>query len=232
MIFVGDGALLWRAVRYALDRGHTVDAVCHGPRSAVPDGVPPLVVVHEVADGAALDALAGDLTARCSDGLLWSLDNPFLLRDGLLGSGLRLLNVHGGPLPGYRGLPLATVAYAILHGEQEFAATLHEIEAGIDTGPVLAESRFPIDDDAVFEDVMIDLVDAAHEVFTEHLDAVVAGSGPTPYRPDGVPGYYGLAEARAITGMRDHPRYARATELGFFADVWPEAAQAWGADGT
>jgi hypothetical protein len=31
------------------------------------------------------------------------------------------------PLPGYRGLPLALVAHAISNGEQELAATLHEV---------------------------------------------------------------------------------------------------------
>jgi methionyl-tRNA formyltransferase len=229
MIFVGDGALLWRAVRHALDTGHTVDAVCHGSRGAPPRGLPDRVRRYPVGTGADLDDLAGELVALCTDGLLWSIDNPFLLREKLLGSGLRLLNVHGGPLPGYRGLPLVAVAYAVLNGEREFAATLHEIDAGIDTGPVLAEVRFPIDADAVHEDVMLDLVEAAHEVFTTQLDPVVSGTAPAPRPTSGESGYYGLRAARALAGMRSHPRYARATDLGVFADFHPEAATAWGA---
>ncbi len=28
--------------------------------------------------------------------------------------------------------------------------------------------------------------------------------------------------------MRDHPRYDQATDLGMFADYYPDAATAWG----
>lgn len=227
MIFVGDGALLWRAVRHARADGHPVDLVCHGPRTTPPPGFDP-GSAREVRSGADLDALAGELAERCTDGLLWSIDNPFLFREKVLASGLRLLNVHGGPLPSYRGLPPVTAAYAVLHGETSFAATLHEIDAGIDTGPVLAEARFRVDPDAVLEDVLSDLVEAAHRAFTENLGAVVDGTAGPARRPEGEPGYYGLAEGLALAGMRDHPRYDQATDLGMFADYYPDAATAWG----
>src|SRR5207245_1161816 len=140
----------------------------------------------------------------------------------VLGTGLRILNVNGGPLPGYRGLPLATVAYAVLHGETEFAATLHEVgpdvDAGIDTGPVLAEERFPVEPDAGFEDVMLDLVEAAHLVFADNLDPIVRGTAGPGVSAVGTPGYFGLREARALPEHRDHPRYAQATDLGMLED--------------
>jgi folate-dependent phosphoribosylglycinamide formyltransferase PurN len=222
MIFVGDGALLQRAVQHAAARGHTVDLVCCGPRAA--PGPHP---TRRVTDSGELDALAGEVAAACTDGLVWSIDNPFVFRTRMLASGLRILNVHGGPLPGYRGIPAATVAYAVLHGEREFAATLHEVDAGLDTGPVLAERRFPVAPDAVFEDVMLDLVEAAHEVFVANLDPVLQGGLGPGTRAEGACGYYGLREARALPDHRDHPRYAQATELGLFEDFYPEAAAAW-----
>jgi hypothetical protein len=222
MIFVGDGALLQRAVQHAADHGHAVDLVCAGPRAA-----PGKHPTRQVADARELDGLAGELAAASTDGIVWSIDNPFVFRAGVLGSGLRILNVHGGPLPGYRGLPIATVAYAVLHGEPEFAATLHEVDAGVDTGPVLAERRFPVAPDAVFEDVMLDLVEAAHQVFVDNLDPVLRGGLGPGVRPEGTPGYYGLREARALPEHRGHPRYAQATDLGMFEDFYPEAAAAW-----
>ncbi len=223
MIFVGDGALLWRAVRHAADRGHAVDLVCSGPRTEPPPGFP----VRRVTGGRELDALADELKTACTDGTVWSIDNPFLFRAGLLGTGLRILNVHGGPLPGYRGLPLATVAYAVLHGEPEFAATLHEVDGGVDTGPVLAEHRFPVDPDAGFEDVMLDLLEAAHAVFADNLDPVLQGTAGPAVPTAGPPGYFGLREARALPEHRSHPRYAQASDLGMFEDFYPEAAEAW-----
>lgn len=52
------------------------------------------------------------------------------------------INVHAGPLPEYRGGHV--IQWTIINGERESAATLHYVDAGIDTGPVIAESRFPI----------------------------------------------------------------------------------------
>ncbi len=224
MIFVGDGALLWRAVRHAAGRGHAVDLVCCGPRTEPSPGRHP---VRRVVDGRELDALADELKTACTDGIVWSIDNPFVFRAGVLETGLRILNVHGGPLPGYRGLPLATVAYAVLHGETEFAATLHEVDAGIDTGPVLAERRFPVEPDATFEDVMLYLVEAAHVVFADNLEPILRGTAGPAGPAVGTSGYYGLREARALPEHRAHPRYAQATDLGMFEDFYPEAAQAW-----
>jgi methionyl-tRNA formyltransferase len=58
------------------------------------------------------------------------------------------VNVHGGLLPGYRGPHV--MQWAIINGESETGVTLQYVDAGIDTGPVIAEERFPIlpDDDA------------------------------------------------------------------------------------
>lgn len=52
------------------------------------------------------------------------------------------VNLHGGVLPEYRGGHVMN--WAIINGERESAATLHYLDAGIDTGPVIAEQRFPI----------------------------------------------------------------------------------------
>jgi methionyl-tRNA formyltransferase len=62
---------------------------------------------------------------------------------------LGAVNVHGGLLPEYRGGHVMN--WAIINGERETGATLAYLDEGIDTGPVIAELRFPIDrrDDAV-----------------------------------------------------------------------------------
>jgi len=58
------------------------------------------------------------------------------------------VNVHGGLLPDYRGPHV--MQWAIINGESETGVTLHYADAGIDTGPVIAGERVPIDpeDDA------------------------------------------------------------------------------------
>lgn len=54
---------------------------------------------------------------------------------------LGIVNLHLAPLPEYRGRFSAT--HAILHGS-EYGVTLHYVDEGIDTGPIIAERRFPI----------------------------------------------------------------------------------------
>jgi methionyl-tRNA formyltransferase len=54
------------------------------------------------------------------------------------------LNVHASLLPKYRGA--SPIAYAILKGERETGITLMQMEAGLDTGPIIARRTIPIDD--------------------------------------------------------------------------------------
>jgi methionyl-tRNA formyltransferase len=224
VIFVGGGALLGRALRHARDRGHRVDLVCTWPGGSPPGAVVEPSLVRETSD---INALAGELRAACDDGVIFSIDNKLIFRAPVLDLGLRIYNIHGGPLPGYRGLPLAMVAYAILGGERQYGVSLHEVEAGVDTGAVLAERRFPVASDDGFEDVMLQVVEACHRLFVDNLDAVLAGRLTARRQPPGQSHYYGLRALRELSRHRAHPNYARATDLGMFADFYPEAAEAW-----
>src|SRR5205823_672779 len=55
---------------------------------------------------------------------------------------IRCVNLHCAPLPAYRGYN-ATL-WAILNGEQFFGATLHEMTAECDEGPVIDNGRFAV----------------------------------------------------------------------------------------
>jgi methionyl-tRNA formyltransferase len=59
---------------------------------------------------------------------------------------LGVINLHSGVLPDYRGV-LSTL-YAIAAGESEVGCTLHWIvDSGIDTGPIIAVARRPVERD-------------------------------------------------------------------------------------
>jgi len=53
-----------------------------------------------------------------------------------------IVNLHLAPLPEYRGRYSAT--HAILNREEFYGVALHYVDEGIDTGPIIAEYRFPI----------------------------------------------------------------------------------------
>ena len=56
------------------------------------------------------------------------------------------LNVHASLLPRWRGA--SPIAHAILAGDAETGVSIMRMEAGLDTGPVYATARVPIDADA------------------------------------------------------------------------------------
>lgn len=56
--------------------------------------------------------------------------------------GKKIFNFHHGILPSYRGT--GTHTWAIVNGEKEFGITLHEIDEGIDTGPIIDVKTYPI----------------------------------------------------------------------------------------
>ncbi|MFF4103977.1 formyltransferase family protein [Streptomyces sp. NPDC001903] len=223
MIFVGDGALLRRAVAHAAAQGHPVDLVCSAdPQDAT--GAAPHLRLPAPAD---INAHADALARTCTDGIVWSLNNRRIFRTPLLSRGLRILNVHNGLLPRHRGLPSVAVLFALLNAEHEYGATLHEVDAGIDTGRVLAVRRFPIAPDARHFQVMLHGVRACQALFEETLPAVAAGAPlPPPPAPAGPSAYHGTRTLARLAALRDHPAYARATDLGPFAAHAPELAAA------
>jgi methionyl-tRNA formyltransferase len=71
------------------------------------------------------------------------------------------VNTHSSLLPRHRGPnPFCAV---ILAGEKESGVTFHVMEEGIDTGDILDQTTFPVDEDATAYDVYTDACDIAGE---------------------------------------------------------------------
>jgi methionyl-tRNA formyltransferase len=66
-----------------------------------------------------------------------------ILRAPLIGTArVAALNLHYGPLPRYRGV--APIAWAIMNGERATGVTLHHIDPGVDSGPLVRSMPVPI----------------------------------------------------------------------------------------
>jgi methionyl-tRNA formyltransferase len=72
-----------------------------------------------------------------------------------------IVNLHPAPLPEYRGCN--SYSHAILNGDTKYAVTLHYVDAGIDTGPVIAQEWLPI----VHDDTAWSLYERAQRVAFE-----------------------------------------------------------------
>ncbi|MEU6708974.1 formyltransferase family protein [Streptomyces wuyuanensis] len=228
MIFVGEGALLWRAVQHTLDSGLPVDLVC-GPAAAIPAPTAlPDVRFLAVTD---INAVAAELSEAATDGLVWSVNNRMLFRAPVLSTGLRVLNIHHGPLPAYRGIPEVALVYAILRGERQFAATLHCVDEGIDTGRPLAADTYPIGAKDPYHVVMRRGLQVCQQLFVRCLPLAIADPdwpgdiGAVTRSPRGS-GYFGRTALARLPDHHGHPEFPRATDLGLLAPYLPELAAA------
>ena len=114
-------------------------------------GIPTFVcAVPDHADRAAWDrALADELTGYSPD-LVVSAGFLKLVGPAVLGAfGGRLINTHPALLPAFPGAH--AVRDALAAGASSTGATVHVVDAGMDTGPVLAQREVPVlpgDDEA------------------------------------------------------------------------------------
>jgi UDP-4-amino-4-deoxy-L-arabinose formyltransferase/UDP-glucuronic acid dehydrogenase (UDP-4-keto-hexauronic acid decarboxylating) len=85
-----------------------------------------------------------------------------------------VLNAHAGDLPRFRGN--ATPNWAILAAEPRLVLTVHRMDDGIDSGPLLVQREFPLLPTTYVADVYDFLGTAIPELFVEALDGLEAGT--------------------------------------------------------
>jgi methionyl-tRNA formyltransferase len=152
--------------------------------------------------------------------LVWSYS--MLLPPGVIAVAPKgAFNIHGGILPEYRGGHVMN--WAILNGERESGATLHHLDAGIDTGDIVADERFPIDraDDAAT--VQSKLKAAGEALIVKWWPAIERGDAPRTPQDESRARYYrmrtpgdGLVEWSA-TSAQIH------NQVRALAKPWPGA---------
>ncbi len=157
LAFMGSPDFAVAALRALHDAGHTVAAVyCQPPRPAGRGHAVQRCAVHRAAEllglevrtpaglrrdaaaQAAFAALAADAAVVAAYGLILPqamLDAPRL----------GCLNIHASLLPRWRGA--APMQAAILAGDAETGVTIMQMDAGLDTGPMLLREAVPIGPD-------------------------------------------------------------------------------------
>ena len=153
--------------------GHGVDlAVASESRSVSPEIIAAVhrceVRLQTSADVNGLDFL--ELLTSLRPRLLVAAGFPTIFRRPLIEIAEEgCLNLHGGPLPRYRGG--SPLNWQIINGETMAGISIIDMDEGIDTGDVLAEAEFPIGP----EDTIADLHAHANTLFPELLLRVIAG---------------------------------------------------------
>ena len=133
---------------------------------------------------------------------------------------LGCINVHASLLPRWRGA--APAAHAILAGDRETGISIMQMDAGLDTGPVLAVRRCSIAPDDTAGTLTGRLADHGAAVLVDTLRALQDGA-VEPVRQDGARATMApkLSKARAAI---DWSRPAAEIERSIRAfDPWPVA---------
>lgn len=136
----------------------------------------------------------------------------------------RVLNVHASLLPRWRGA--APINYAILAGDTQTGVTIMQVEAGLDTGPMLARQAIPLPPDATAGRLSEQLAGIGAELLARTLPEWLAGR-ISPEPQDEARASYAPRLARA-DGRLDWREAAEALERRVRAmDPWPGAFFDW-----
>lgn len=164
-----------------------------------------------------LDAPRGErgraLLASLEPDLLLSVRYGGILDEGHVALARHgVLNLHSGRLPDYRGV-LASFR-ALLAGDGTLACTLHRIvDAGIDTGPILASAELPVDPDRSMLAQLLALYGPGTRLLVDAVQRLDAGEAlpGTPQDP-AAGAYHGVPDAAELDAF--HARGLRLCELG------------------
>lgn len=231
LVFAGTPAFAVPALAALIDSPHQVAAVYTQPdrragrgrrftaspvkEAALAAGLP----VHQpaslkpAAERQALAALAPDVMVVVAYGLILP---PALLAIPPLGC----INIHASLLPRWRGA--APIQRAILAGDRHTGVTIMQMEAGLDTGPILAAAQTPIaagETAAVLHDRLARL---GAETLLATLDAVARGdTQPQPQPAEGMNYAAKLGKQEAVLDWRE-PALTLARRVWAF-NPWPVA---------
>ncbi|MGD2082386.1 MAG: methionyl-tRNA formyltransferase [Chromatiales bacterium] len=185
IVFAGTPDFAVPSLRALIGSAHRVLAVYTQPdrpagrgRKLAPSPVKRLAQDHGIevrqptslkpaADCSDLEALGADLMVVAAYGLL-------LPRRVLGAPRLGCVNVHASLLPRWRGA--APIQRAILAGDPESGVSIMQMEAGLDTGPVLLERSCPIGPRDTAGDLHDRLSELGARALTDALPGIADGS--------------------------------------------------------
>jgi phosphoribosylglycinamide formyltransferase-1 len=85
----------------------------------------------------------------------------------------RIINIHPSLLPSFPGL--AAWKQALDHGVKVTGCTVHFVDAGVDSGPIIAQQTVPVLDSDTAESLHQRIQSAEHELYPKCVAAIARG---------------------------------------------------------
>ncbi|MYA79530.1 MAG: phosphoribosylglycinamide formyltransferase [Acidobacteriia bacterium] len=85
----------------------------------------------------------------------------------------RILNIHPALLPSFPGLD--GQQQALEHGVKFSGCTVHFVDAGLDSGPIVAQAVVPVNDDDTLAALSARILSQEHRLYTEAINIILSG---------------------------------------------------------
>jgi phosphoribosylglycinamide formyltransferase 1 len=86
---------------------------------------------------------------------------------------MRILNIHPSLLPAFPGLDAQH--QALEHGVRFSGCTVHFVDDGLDSGPILRQAVVPVLDDDTAESLSARILEQEHRIYSEAIALVLSG---------------------------------------------------------
>ncbi|MCH9644579.1 MAG: phosphoribosylglycinamide formyltransferase [Gammaproteobacteria bacterium] len=83
----------------------------------------------------------------------------------------KMINIHPSLLPKYRGLHTHT--RVLENGDSEHGATIHYVSETLDGGPIIAQSRFTVDENDTIESLEQRIHKIEHQIYPKIIQEIV-----------------------------------------------------------
>ncbi len=111
--------------------------------------------------------------AACQSGLFVSVFFNRIFPASLLETRGTFVNVHPSLLPAYAGI--SPVFWAMSGNENQIGATLHYVDAGVDSGPIIAQAAVPLTSGESVHAAYLGCCGAAAQLLNEHIPTLSKG---------------------------------------------------------
>ena len=195
IVFAGTAAFAQPTLKDLREAGHEIALVVTQPDRVGGRGLRPLASpVKRLADGLGLevyqperirDEPAQERIRQLGADVMVVVAYGQILPASLISiPRLGTLNVHASLLPRHRGP--APIEWAILSGDRETGVTIMQMDAGVDTGPILAQARTPIAPDETTAPLEGRLAELGGQLMARTLDDLTQGRiQPLPQPAEG-----------------------------------------------
>src|SRR5271165_1284742 len=111
---------------------------------------------------------SADVDLVCLAGFMRLLTAPFIQAFPQ-----RILNIHPSLLPAFPGLNAQ--AQALSHGVKITGCTVHFVDEGLDSGPIVAQAAVPVLNDDTAETLSARILVEEHRIYSEAIGRVLGG---------------------------------------------------------